>query len=129
MLELDIGVVHRPDNTVDVSVDGDEESRVAETLDRSLLAENQSPESSAKGGRRTHLDDLANFDVANTQERLLEDGGLEGELNEPVERGIADHSRAVDSADLPWAGLGHGRKVVVGNPRNLFPHQKVRKWQ
>lgn len=38
VLELDVGVVNRPDDSIDVSRDGNEESRVGEALDRSLIS-------------------------------------------------------------------------------------------
>lgn len=100
VLELDVRVVQRPDNSIDVAGDGDEEGRVAEAFDGSF-------------------DNLADLDVRNTKESLLEDGGLEGELNESVERRVSDNTSAVDAADLPRARLGDGGEVVVRNARDL----------
>ena len=82
VLELDVVVVNRPNDTVDVSRDRDEQSSLSQSFDSSL---SYSSVSEPIGGRENHFDDFSNFDVADSQEGLLEDRRLERELYESVE--------------------------------------------
>jgi hypothetical protein len=93
--------VQRPADTIHAPVDVDEETLGSELLDRSLH-------------------DLADLDFGDLHELLLEDRRLEGELEETVERGVADDSGFVGGADLVGSGVGgECGGVFIGNVRDL----------
>lgn len=92
--------MQRPDNPIDAPTNTDEQRIVPQDLDGTL-------------------DFLAYSDVLDAEEGLREDGGLEGELNEGIERREGDDPGGVDGTDLPGAGFGNCREVVVGDAGNL----------
>jgi hypothetical protein len=125
VLELDVGVVNGPNDSIDVSRDGDEEGGVAQSLD-STLRIHSSVYEQLNGGDETHLDDLSNFDVADPQEALFEHRGLQRQLYESIDGRVSNDTSAVVRPDLPGSILGDGSEMVVCHPRDLHSsHQLV----
>jgi len=101
VLQLDIRVMQRPNDSIDGSVKVDEQPSRSQSLDGSLH-------------------DLSDDNLRNLHELLLEDGGLEGELDETVEGSHSDDSSLVSGADLEGScGSGEGSGVLVGQLRDL----------
>ena len=108
VLQLDIRVVQRPNDSIDGSVQVDEQPVRSQSLDGSLH-------------------DLSDDDFRDLHELLLEDGGLEGELDETVEGSHSDDSSFVGRADLEGSsGSGEGSGVLVGELRDLRKHVRGR---
>lgn len=91
-----------PNDSIDGSVKIDEQPVRSQPLDGSLH-------------------DLSDDDFRDLHELLLEDGGLEGELDETVEGGHSDDSSFVGRADLErTGGSREGSSVLVGELRDLM---------
>ena len=127
MFQADVGVVHGPDDSVDVSGNVEEDGKIRESLDRGLSERKASTTASDRfrtanpdrESGETHLDDLSDLGIDDAKESHLEHTRLETELDEAVDGREANDSRAVNRSNLPRPILGNRVQVIVGNSGNL----------
>lgn len=101
LLKHDVGPVERPGDAVDVAADVDKQGLWRQALDGAL-------------------EDVADLDVVDLEERLGEDGRLEREADEAVDERPADHTRLVRRADREGSrGARERRRVGVGDVRDV----------
>lgn len=84
----------RPANAIDAAVNVDKETLGGKLFDGALH-------------------DLANLNLGNLHELLLEDRRLQGELEKTVERSVADDSSLVRAANLVGTSVGGERRGVL----------------
>lgn len=96
MLQLDVRVVVRPNDTIDIARKSNEESAVGEFF-------------------YCAFDYGSGLDIIDLEDLLLDNRGFQGQLEETVEREMTNDPCSMYSADFVRPGDENARKMLIGH--------------